>query len=307
MRRKQIIDYLVYVVVRILICFVQALSLETGQRMAKGLAWLFCDLLHIRTRVVDDNLAHAFSEMSAAERLALTRRMWEHLFLLVLEVAHTPRKIHETNWRDYVRLRGEAPLLRLLLEDRPTRVTTGHFGNFEAAGYVLGLLGFKSHTVARKLDNPYLDRFVNRFRSATGQYIIPKSGGYDQILWVLAQGGVMTFLADQAAGPKGCWVQFFGRPASAHKAIALLALEHQAPIVVSYARRLDRPMHFELATYAVADPQQGGAELASVHALTQWFTSRLEEIIHAQPEQYWWLHRRWKDTRRPRGAARKAA
>jgi len=265
------------------------------------------DVVAIRGRVVDENLVHAFPGLTAGQRQRLVRQMWEHLLVMVLEIAHAPRKIHETNWRDYVRLRGEAPLLRLLLEDRPTLVTTGHFGNFEAAGYVLGLLGFKSHTVARKLDNPYLDRFVNRFRSATGQYIVPKSGGYDQILWVLAQGGVMTFLADQAAGPKGCWVQFFGRPASAHKAIALLALEHQAPIVVSYARRLDRPMHFELATYAVADPQQGGAELASVHALTQWFTSRLEEIIHAQPEQYWWLHRRWKDTRRPRGAARKAA
>jgi KDO2-lipid IV(A) lauroyltransferase len=283
------------------------MRLETAHHIACGLAWLLGDVVKLRGRVVEDNLVHAFPEMSAAERRRLIRGMWEHLLVMVVEIAHAPRKIHETNWRDFIRLRGEAPLLRLLLEDRPTLVTTAHFGNFEAAGYILGLLGFKSHTVARRLDNLYLDEFVNRFRSATGQYIIPKNGGYDQILWVLAHGGIMTFLADQAAGPKGCWVQFFGRQASAHKAIALLALEHQAPVVVSYARRLGRPMQFELATYAVADPKHGGEEFASVRALTQWYTARLEDIIRTQPDQYWWLHRRWKDTRAQWSAARKAA
>lgn len=301
------VDYAVYLVVRLLICIVQAVSLETGHRLTQGLAWLLADVLQLRGRVLEDNLTHAFPAMGPAERRRLVRQMWEHLLLMVIEIAHAPRKIHETNWRRYVRLHGEGPLLRLLLEDRPTLVTTAHFGNFEVAGYVLGLLGFKSHTVARTLDNPYLDRFVNRFRGATGQYIIPKNGGYDQILWVLSHGGTMTFLADQYAGPKGCWVEFFGRPASAHKAIGLLAMEHQAPVVVSYARRRERPMHFELSTYAVADPARGGPEFASVRALTQWYTSRLEEIIRRQPQQYWWLHRRWKDTRPPKAAPRKAA
>ncbi len=301
------IDYAVYLIVRLLVCIVQALRIETGQAAARWLARLLTDVFKLRGRVLEDNLVHAFPELTADQRRLLERQMWEHLLLMVVEVAHAPRKIHETNWRDYVQLRDEAPLLRLLLEDRPTLVTTAHFGNFEVAGYVLGLLGFKSHTVARNLDNPYLDHYVNRFRSATGQYIIPKNGGYDQILWVLAHGGIMSFLADQYAGPKGCWVQFFGRPASAHKAIGLLALEHQAPIVVSYARRLERPLHFELSTYATADPRHNGEEFASVRAITQWYTGRLEEIIRSEPQQYWWLHRRWKDTRPPRRAACKAA
>ena len=87
MRRQRIIDFLVYVVIRILICIVQAMRIETGRRIAGTLAWLFCDVVHIRRGVVDDNLAHAFPEMSPAQRVRLARRMWEHLFLLVLEVA----------------------------------------------------------------------------------------------------------------------------------------------------------------------------------------------------------------------------
>ncbi len=297
MRRRRIIDYLVYVAVRVLICAVQAMPVETGRRLAHLLARLFCDMLHVRSRVVDDNLAHAFPAMSPTERTDLARRMWEHLFLLVLEVAHTPRKIHETNWRDYVVLHNEVELVRDLLDDRPLLIIASHLGNFEVGGYVLGILGFPTYTVARTLDNPYLDRFVNDFRGRTGQHMIPKNGGFDQITGILADGGTMTFLADQYAGPKGCWVQFFGRPASAHKAIALLALDNNARMSVCTAQRLGRPMRFELCNYAMIDPQTVGNSAGAVRELTQWYTTRLEELIRRVPDQYWWLHRRWKDTR----------
>lgn len=297
MGRQQLVDYLVYFLVRVLICIAQAMRMETGHQLARKLAWLFCDVLHIRSRVVDDNLAHAFPEMSPADRLNLSRRMWEHLFLLVLEVAHAPRKIHETNWRKFVTLKNEADLVRDLLDDRPVLIIASHLGNFEVGGYILGILGFPTYTVARTLDNPHLDRFVNRFRAGTGQHIIPKNGGFDQIVQVLGAGGTMTFLADQYAGPKGCWVEFFGRPASAHKAIALLALDNNAKMSVCCSRRLERPMHFEMHNYATIDPQAVGNSVGTVRDLTQWYSTRLEELIRRTPDQYWWLHRRWKDTR----------
>jgi KDO2-lipid IV(A) lauroyltransferase len=297
MKRNKVLDYLVYVAVRIFICIIQAVRIETGQTVARALAWLCCDLLHIRRGVVDDNLAHAFPEMSPEERQRLARGMWEHLFLLVLEVAHTPRKIHETNWRDYVKLVNERELMHRLLADRPLLIVSAHLGNFEVGGYVLGLLGFPTYTVARTLDNPYLDAFVNRFRGGTGQHIIPKNGGVDQIIDVLEDGGTMTFLADQYAGAKGCWVNFFGRPASAHKSIALLALENNAWVSASSTTRLERPMRFEMYNYELIDPVAPDNDLRTVKELTQWYTTRLEELIRRCPNQYWWLHRRWKDTR----------
>ena len=307
MQRKAVIDYIVCLVVRLLICFAQAIRIETGQSIARFLAWVIGDVLRVRRSVVDDNLRHAFPGLSDSERRRISRRMWEHLFLLALEVALAPRKIHETNWRQYVRLNGVADLMRILLSDRPTVIVTAHFGNFEIGGFMLGLLGFPTYTVARNLDNPYLDRFLNRFRGATGQHIISKNGGYDDILQVLASGGVMSFLADQYAGPKGCWVEFFGRPASAHKAIALLSLEHDAPTAVCCAQRLDRPMHFEMKVTGIADPRAAAAGVESVADLTQWYSSRMEGMIRKAPGQYWWLHRRWKDPRKAKRRKGKAA
>jgi len=300
---RRVVDYLVYLAVRVLICAVQTVQIEAGRRLAQAMAWLMGDVLGIRRDVVDDNLRHAFPALSPSERNGLARRMWEHLFLLVYEVAHASRKIHQTNWRRYVRLTGMAPMVRMLLGSRPTVIVTGHLGNFEIGGYVLGVLGFPTFTVARTLDNRYLDRFVNRFRGASGQYIIPKNGGYDQILRVLAAGGAMAFLADQYAGPKACWVDFFGRPASAHKAIALLSLEHDAPIAVCWARRRGRPLQFEVRLSGIADPRLSGDDLGSVRQLTQWYTGRLEAMIREAPDQYWWLHRRWKDPRPQRASA----
>jgi KDO2-lipid IV(A) lauroyltransferase len=301
-QRNRVVDYTVYLIVRILICIVLAVHIETGQSWAKRLGWLFARVLRIRGKVVDENLRHAFPDLSDRQRRQLTQRMWEHLFLLVLEVAHAPRKIHETNWRQYVELHRIDEAVRLLLADRPTVVVTAHFGNFEIGGFMLGMLGYPTFTVARALDNPYLDRFVSQFRGATGQYIIAKNGEFDKILAVLESGGTMSFLADQYAGPKGCWVEFFHRTASAHKAIALLSMENDAPIIVCGARRTGRPLHFVMEVIATADPRDAKDNVGSVRDLTQWYTQQIETMIRRAPEQYWWIHRRWKDTRPPRRA-----
>ena len=308
MRRNLVLDYLVYLLVRVFICVVQATRIETGREMARWLAWLAGDVFKLRGEVVDENLRHAFPELSEEKRHQLTRGMWEHLFILVLEVAHVPRKIHETNWRKFVQLRDVDQLVKAFLADRPMIIVTGHFGNFEVGGYMLGMLGYPTFSVARTLDNPFLNDFVSRFRGGTGQYIIPKNGGYDQILDVLEARGTMAFLADQAAGPKGCWVDFFGRPASTYKAIALLALDHDAPIAVCYARRRGRPLRFEMVVGGIIDPRDEGNEIDSIRELTQWYTKRLEAGIRQDPQQYWWVHRRWKDNRkRRRNQPKKAA
>ncbi|HEV3007061.1 MAG TPA: lysophospholipid acyltransferase family protein, partial [Pirellulales bacterium] len=260
---QRVVDYFVYLLVRMFICVLQALRMETCQVVTAALATLFTSVLKVRRGVLDDNLRHAFPEMTEADRRQIAWRMWNHLFTLIVEIAHAPRKVHETNWRDFVTLRNADVVTRLGLSERPVVIVSAHFGNFEMAGYLLGILGFPTYTVARTLDNPHIDSFLNRFRGRTGQHMIPKRGGYEQIVEVLSRGQMMTFLADQYAGSKGCWVEFFGRPASTHKAIALFALNHDAPLMVGYGQRLERPMRYELALEAFVDPRSGDEAVSS--------------------------------------------
>jgi KDO2-lipid IV(A) lauroyltransferase len=302
------LHYLAYIAVRLFICLVQAVRIETCERIADILATIATDVIPLRRKLVDENLRHAFPELDERRRRRLAKRMWKHLFLFVAEVAHAPRKIHETNWRQYVRLQDADLLVRVLLDNRPAILVSGHFGNFELCGFMMGVLGFPTYTVARPLDNPYLHEFVGRFRGATGQHIIPTKGGYDQIQAVLRGGGAMAFLADQYAGTKGCWVQFFGRPASAHKAIGLLALDNDAPMAVGYAMRLGKPLQYQLTICDVADPRDtADRTVTGVRPLTQWYSRTIEEFVRLAPDQYWWLHDRWKDRRSTKQRSRQAA
>ncbi len=291
---RQGLDFAVYVFVRVLIALVQAVPLSICERGAEVLATLAARVLRIRQNTVDENLRIAFPKLTASERNVVAWRMWRHLFLMCAEIAHTPRKVHRTNWREHSRIVDLESFVRTLLSGRPLVVISAHYGNFELGGYLMGLFGFPTYTVARELDNRYLDQFINRFRGRTGQYMLPKRGSGAEIKQVLDAGGILTLLGDQSAGKKGCWVTFFGRAASTHKAVSLFSLGSEAPTMVSYARRIGKPLEYEVGPQAICDPREPGFALRTVPLLAQWYTDQLEDLIREAPEQYWWLHRRWK-------------
>ena len=104
-------------------------------------------------------------------------------------------------------------------------------------------------------------------------------------------------LGDQDAGARGgCVVEFFGRPAACHKSIALFSLTSGAPMAVIYTFRCRQPLRFKVEILGVADPaDKDDPRVQGVLPLTQWYSSKLEEAIRIMPEQYWWLHDRWKE------------
>jgi KDO2-lipid IV(A) lauroyltransferase len=291
---RMAIDFAVYVFLRLVVAVVQAVPLSACERGAALLATFFLRVLRLRKKTIHESLQTAFPQLSAIERDAIAWQMWRHLFLMAAEIAHTPRKVHETNWKQHSQIVNVELFVRTLLSGRPLVLISAHYGNFELGGYLMGLFGFPTYTVARQLDNRFLDRFVNDFRGRTGQYMLPKHGSREQIQAVLQSGGILTLLGDQAAGKKACWVNFFGRPASTHKAVALFSLGNGAPTMVSYARRIGGPLQYEVGPEAICDPLARGFEFGSIPLLAQWYTDHLENLIRRSPEQYWWLHRRWK-------------
>ncbi len=295
MKRRRTVDWLGYVALRVVIAVVQSTSLENCQRATRIMAWWLARYIPVRRSTIDENLHMIFPGITAAQLLAMKQAMWEHLLLMVCEIAHAPRKIHRSNWRDHFFLPQKVLMLKALMGERPTILVTGHFGNFELAGFATGLFGVPSTTIARPLDNPYVHDYVEKFRSMGGQHMLDKEGSAVPVQQILEAGGALALLADQHAGPKGCWSDFLGHKASCHKALALFVLTSGAEMVVSYNRRLDRPLRFELGCTGLATQDQPGEHLNSVQSLTAWYNQRLEEAIRMAPEQYWWVHRRWRE------------
>ncbi len=290
------LDYSAYLALRLAIATMQALPLSACDKLARALAWLLGCRLGFRRKIVEENLRTAFPDWSKEQRENCSQQMWRHLFLMVAEIAHTPRKIHRTNWQHRYAVPQVQIILRTLMQDRPKVVICGHYGNFELGGYLLGLFGFPTHTVARPIDNPYVNGFINDFRGRTGQYILSKEGSRDEIERVLQDGGTLALLGDQAAGDKACWVPFFGRPASTHKAVALFTLAYAAPTIVLAARRVRGPLRYQGVMADATDPLATDFNYGTPTELTGWFTEQLEKLIRHAPEQYWWVHRRWKGT-----------
>lgn len=303
MARKQkgtFTDWLAYLGLRCVVCVIGCLSLESCDRICKVLATILADWTSLRREITDENLDRVYGTLTPEQKSLLRRKMWHHLLLMVCEIAHTPRKIHRHNYRDHFYMRDKARVYKVMMDLRPTVLVTGHYGNFEVAGHSVGMLGSPTTTIARPLDNPYIDHYVGEFRGMGGQHMLPKEGSATQVQELLEAGGTLGLLADQHAGGKGVWVDFFGHPTSCHKALALFVLSSRAPMFVHYNRRLDRPLKFEMGITGLADPALLDADevpeyLQSVDDLTEWYNARLEEAIRMSPEQYWWLHRRWRE------------
>jgi KDO2-lipid IV(A) lauroyltransferase len=305
--RSKPVDYAVYLAVRVVICVIQMLSYPAASRVARLLAWLVYHLDKRHRQVADDNLRHAFPDLDAPQRDRLVRAVLLHFCTLLIEIIHVPRKLHATNWRSYLDLAGGRKLVGALLSGRPLLIVTGHFGNWEMGGYVLGLLGFRTHAIARELDNPYLDDFLRGFRERTGQRLLAKRGDFDKMEVLLAGGGVLATLADQDAGAKGPFVPFFNRPASTHRSVGLLALKYNVPMIVIGTPKVGEPMRHAILAEDVILPEEYADRPDAVNAITQRFTAALERMVRLYPEQYFWLHRRWKHKPQPRAKKAKQA
>jgi KDO2-lipid IV(A) lauroyltransferase len=301
--RSPAADLAAYLTVRLLVCVLQAVPVRAAFALADLLAALAYRLDKRHRRVATENLRFAFPHKSAAAVDRTVRDCYRHFCGLLVELVLLPRKLRPGNWRLYIEEpTGNGSAMRALLSDRPLLMVAGHFGNWEMGGYALGVFGFRTHAIARALDNPHLDRFLKRFRQATGQSLIAKKDDFGRLSAILAGGGKVAVLADQDAGPRGVFVDFFGRPASTHKAIALMAIEYDAPVLVlGVPRTRAEPVRdgswrpaYRVVCADLIDPAEFAGRPGAVAAITHRYTAAVERMVREFPDQYFWLHRRWK-------------
>src|SRR5688500_13517648 len=283
--RNDFLDRLVYLALRVVSMAVHSWGIGVASELAKfvGAAMYALDKKH-RDRAMG-NLRRSFPDMPEPQLRRMAKRSMQALCLLAIEVLFTTRLIRIDTFRRYIVLgeRFQEVLALLLKRDQGMIMLTGHYGNWEILGYVLATLGFPTVSVARPLDNPYVSEFVFGVRERTGQRIIAKKGATEEIVDVLDKRGVVGFIADQNAGPKGIFVDFFGRKASTYKSIALLAMQYEVPVVIGYARRIHDDFRFEVGCQDISYPHEWNDQPDPLRYVTQRYTKRGEHFLRKHP------------------------
>lgn len=292
-------DWLHYLALRILILFLYLFDIETNLNTACFLGRLLWKRYHRGRKRALDNLRASFPEKSEEWIHRVGQRSFEHIVMLTMDVLFTPRLVKKYNWRDYSRYKNTERTKWLMQEGRGLLMVGAHYSNFEIMGYLMGLFGFNVYSIARPLDNKYINNYLYGVRRRAGQRIIDKKGAAGLMEELTSSGATLCFVADQDAGKKGVFVDFFGRKASTYKSIGLLAITKNTPIVVGYSRRVGNRFFFEIGVNRIIFPEEWADKDDPLRWVTAEYNKAIEAFVREDPTQYWWLHRRWKH--RPKG------
>jgi len=296
-KRSAVRNWVEYIAFRVVSGVAALLPEFAAWHFGRLLGRLICAASGRRREVTRANLAAAFPEKTPDDIRRLVRKVYEHLGLFGVESLRVPRMLSE-GIEKYVRMPYLGAVRDFLEEGRPMIVVTAHIGNWELAGHACSAMIVPLNAVARPLDNPILEKYLAEFRKLSGQRIIGKRGAVREIVRALKSGESVAILMDQDAGRHGVFVDFFGRPASTWPTAAALALKLGCPIVFGFLWRLPKSFRYQLIVDSVFQPEPTGDRHADVLRLTQEITSRIEARIRECPEQWFWVHRRWK-TRPP--------
>jgi Kdo2-lipid IVA lauroyltransferase/acyltransferase len=298
--RNDFIDRAQYIALRIVHMFMHCWPVHVNMRIGEIIGDILYRIDARHRKRAYHHIQRSFPHYSHERINTLARQSMRQTICLFFEVLFTTRLIRIDTFTKYVQLGDFKKTLELLMQpDRGLIMITGHYGNWEVLGYLLGSLGFPTLSVARPLDNIYVNRWLLGVRERMGQRIVDKKGATETVTKTLQAHGTVCFIADQNAGPKGLFVDFFNRKASTYKSIALLAMQYNVPVVIGYARRRSTYFEFEIGTQDIIYPHDWADHVNPMLYITQRYTKAIEDFVRIDPGQYLWIHRRWKT--RPKG------
>lgn len=270
-----------------------------ARAFAIGIAQLVYQL-HFRLRQVGmRNLAMAFPEKIEAERRRILRGVFTSLGRQLAELCQFPRYTAQ-NVDDVVVYDGLENYERAYARGKGVLFLTAHFGGWELSAFAHSLHGHWLHVVMRPMDNPYLDRLLQSYRTMHGNKVVPKDDFVRGLLAAMKAGETVGILMDtNMTPPQGIFVDFFGIPACTASGLARIALRTDAAVVPGFTiwdRELGKyRLRFDPALELI---RTGNLE-SDITANTQMFTKVIEDYVRKYPDQWLWVHRRWKT--RPEG------
>lgn len=272
---------------------------SVARALADALTWSLFHLLRRLRRVGERNLALAFPDLSPEKRTAVLRGVFRHLGWQLVEFCRMTRYTPE-NTRNWMRAEGLDHYLAAQARGKGVLIVTGHLGAWELSSFYHSLMGHPMGMVIRRLDNRRLDAFVNRIRCLHGNRVLHKDDFARGLLTAMHAGQTVGILMDtNMTPPQGVFVDFFGRKACTASGLARVALKTGAAVLPGFM--LWEPQEKKYVLHfgpELAFARTGNAE-ADIVAATQQCTSAIESWVRRSPDQWLWIHRRWKT--RPAG------
>src|ERR1700744_1728084 len=244
-------------------------------------------------RTGDLNLRLAFPEKTAAERSQILRKLYRNLGWLLAEFCQMPRYTPEQAQR-FIRYEGLENYLAARDQGKGVLILTGHLGAWELSSFYHSLMGYPMSIVIRRLDNPLVDNLVNRIRCLHGNQVLHKDDFARGLLASMRRGETVGILMDtNMTPPQGAFVDFFGHPACTGSGLARVARKTGATVLPGFLLWEEASSQYVLRFGEPLTPS------CSEDADTALFTKVIEDYIRQYPDQWLWVHRRWKT--RPEG------
>jgi Kdo2-lipid IVA lauroyltransferase/acyltransferase len=291
-----------YAAVRVILAVLAVLPASIAMRVGVAIGSFAFHLLKKLRRIGMRNLSIAFPEMTDEERHQVLKRAFQNLGRMMATVSRFDRLTPE-NMRDLVEFSPTPEFLeayeRTKSEGRGRILIGGHMGNWELQAFSYPVFMEPLNFLARKMDNPLIDRMVTGIRTRLGNQQLDKANAASGMMRILRAGGNVGVMADVNSHPKeGVFVPFFDVPACTASGVAMLAMRTNAVIVPMFAIWSEEKGRYFTWFDEVIEPANTGDRKKDIELTTASYVAATERAIREHPDQWLWIHRRWK-TRPP--------
>ncbi len=284
------LEYILFLGFSKFFCFI---GIDAARRFAPLLAHFFFYLVPIRKKTVLDNLTMCFPEYNAAKIKIIAYNSYKSFCITFIEILCMP-SLNKEQISKMVNFTNIKIVKEKYKEGKGVILMSAHFGNWEfAAASAAASLNIPFQIIIKEQRNHYVTDWMNRARTKWGNGIVPLGISVRNILKTILDKNVVAMVADQRGPSEGIRVNFFGKPAAIYSGPAMLALKTKAPLLMSIPVRQKDFSYKAIVEEIPVDDLPGDNE-AKIVELSQRHTDYLEKYIRQYPEQWLWMHKRWK-------------
>ena len=251
-------------------------------------------IFNIRNSLAKKQLEMVFPEKTEKDIKKIIKKMYYHMGLTTAESYFgNKEKLFKT-----CEIQGWDNMKSAVKDGKGVILATGHFGNWELAGKYIAS-HFDMAVVGKRQRNRYFDDYTNALRLKDKVIVINKKNALRPILKMLSEGFIVSLLMDQNAGKNGVLTDFLGHEASTFVGAAKIAIKTGCPIVPAYAIRKDDGTHLFICEEIIL-PEGFKNNLEDITKFTEIISKRIEKYIYQYPHLWFWVHKRWKGSKKAR-------